>query len=391
MRALVRRVESRGYATVERLAAYFDTLRAGDESNAVIAAAGAVNLMTMHAAKGLEFPVVFLVNLHLPGRGRPAGFSVIEHGPDGQPDVAFATNDATRLEERREAEELRRLLYVAVTRARDRLYLSAELDRKGRLKRGARSLASLLPGGVADLFAAAGMAADGDDVIWQAGAERFAFRACRQGAAPPPAPPQPDASVPAPSAARRLGVPGRVAVSASTVVGEAGESNTTDRAAPRPRRAERDERLLGSLVHRLFQVRADPDAGAAALAAQARLLVRGPERVDIPDLDETIHEAVETYLVLRRRPDVEAVLASGVCYYEVSFSYDPPDRPDLRVRGMVDCLVLSPDGTATVLEFKTGRPRPAHDRQAAEYARAVGAALGISTVEGRVIYAGAVD
>ena len=40
LRALLRRVESRGYATLDRLAAYFETLRAGDESNAILEAAG---------------------------------------------------------------------------------------------------------------------------------------------------------------------------------------------------------------------------------------------------------------------------------------------------------------------------------------------------------------
>ena len=110
VRALVRRVENRGYTTIGRLARYFETLRAGDESNAVIEARGCVSLMTIHAAKGLEFPAVFVVNLHTPGRGGSPGVTVIDRSVDGEPEVAFRSTEGTKLEERREVEELRRLL-----------------------------------------------------------------------------------------------------------------------------------------------------------------------------------------------------------------------------------------------------------------------------------------
>ena len=56
MRGLVRRIQNHGYATMPRIAEHLDSLTAGDESNAVLEAFDAVNLMTVHASKGLEFP-----------------------------------------------------------------------------------------------------------------------------------------------------------------------------------------------------------------------------------------------------------------------------------------------------------------------------------------------
>ena len=60
-----------------------------------------VSLMTMHTAKGLEFPVVFIA-------GCEDGFIPMRRHGDEEPDI----------------DEERRLFYVAMTRARERLYFT---------------------------------------------------------------------------------------------------------------------------------------------------------------------------------------------------------------------------------------------------------------------------
>ena len=384
VRALIRRVENRGYTTLGRLAAYFDTLRAGDEANAIVEASGAVNLMTMHAAKGLEFPIVFLVNLHMAGRGRPAGFSVIERGANGEPEVAFNQTEGTRLEDRRESEELRRLLYVAVTRARDRLYLAAEVDQKNRLKRGARSLGALLPAGISDLFGTAA-ATDATTVTWGSDRGGFTFRVCRpldhQAAETEIASTTTDLTP--------VAVPDALVPGGRRVVTATAQSSITPSSPVGRRRSTSsgDERLVGTLVHRLFQRSVNAEADDATLTEAAVRLLRGEECVDVPDVAALAASAATLYRAFRLRDDVKALLETGQCFYEVPFSYEPADRPSERVRGSVDCLVVSTDGATTILEFKTGAPRPEHEAQAAVYAEAMRAALGVAHVETRVLYA----
>ncbi|HYS43949.1 MAG TPA: PD-(D/E)XK nuclease family protein, partial [Geobacteraceae bacterium] len=106
------------------------------EAEAAISAEGedVVRLMTVHQSKGLEFPVVFIPEL---SAGQP-----LDHGPvqyddafgvgmklasiGGAWEPTLAIRAVTELKSRKDAAELKRLLYVATTRARDYLILSGE-------------------------------------------------------------------------------------------------------------------------------------------------------------------------------------------------------------------------------------------------------------------------
>ena len=160
MRGLVRRIQNRGYATLPRLAEHLDALTAGDESNAVLEALDAVNLMTVHASKGLEFPIVFVVNMAKGAGGFPRPVRVIvDSAADGSPldpsvSVGPFVSEMDDADKAREKHETRRLLYVALTRARDRLYLSSFL-KEGALVPGRGSLGEVLPPSMKPLFASA--------------------------------------------------------------------------------------------------------------------------------------------------------------------------------------------------------------------------------------------
>lgn len=117
---------------------------------------GAIHILTYHASKGLEWPVVFAYELEFSARPRFWSAAVVPGGPDATPlDISDplagralrlrvnpfgtgATDDPVTIslqnsEEGREAlrlatEEEQRLLYVGLTRARNRLVLVRELD-----------------------------------------------------------------------------------------------------------------------------------------------------------------------------------------------------------------------------------------------------------------------
>jgi ATP-dependent helicase/nuclease subunit A len=147
---MIGRFQNRGYATLARVAEHLDELAVGDESNAVLDARDSVSLMTVHAAKGLEFPIVFVVNM---GRGTGNQRAPIRVADGDEPSVAVADyqSDADEDAVARDREETKRLLYVALTRARDRLYLSATI-KDGACRMGRGSLGEVLPERVRALF-----------------------------------------------------------------------------------------------------------------------------------------------------------------------------------------------------------------------------------------------
>jgi len=358
-RALLRRIQNRGYATLGRIASHLDRLAVGDESNASLDATNAVNLMTVHAAKGLEFPVVFLVNLAR-GTGNRRDYIRIGTQQAGGPASVAVGDFVSEYDDdaqAREREETKRLLYVALTRARDRLYLSSVL-KDGRVVVGRGSLADVLPPTLLDCFA---VAAAGIPAEWHAGSGHVhSFSVC----APPAGRPQhpgPSMSHPVETTADHLDAVEAVpSVRRATDVGAPADAG----ASPADGAGSESERVLGTVVHRLLQALGTTPASTEDATTVALRLLRPDEAAGLADRDAFAARAASTYQALCSHPDVRSLYAAPDILHEVPFALR---QEGVVVRGSIDCLVPSPS-EVTVLEFKTGRPRPEHGGQVALYA-----------------------
>ena len=110
------------------------TLSANDDDADEEGQGARVTLSTLHGAKGLEFRVVFLVGLEE---------ELLPHKRTLTPSATDISSEVMDLSEER------RLFYVGITRARERLYLSrcrtrkAERDARGKPRAASRFLAEV--------------------------------------------------------------------------------------------------------------------------------------------------------------------------------------------------------------------------------------------------------
>jgi ATP-dependent exoDNAse (exonuclease V) beta subunit len=147
---------------------------------------------------------------------------------------------------------------------------------------------------------------------------------------------------------------------------------------------EGSDRLVGTLVHRLIErFGFGADLRDTDVLRVLHALVRPEELVDVVELAGFASRAASAYAAVCARADVRALCAGGERFHEVPFSMSDGGGV---LRGTIDCLIRRPDGSLTVLEFKTGRPRPEHRMQLDLYKRAAALIVPGARVEALLVY-----
>lgn len=312
-----------------------------------------VRVLTVHSAKGLEAPIVFLPDtctlpgermdphIHWAGAGDDKGaeeFMLWRPSKNDEEEISKALHEEARLGIEREH---RRLLYVAMTRARDRLYISGWHGGKSR-KAGCWY----------DLVEPA-MRKKGKEVSGEAG--KIILRHQNPQTAPPdgeagvspvagekappdwalkPPPPEPEPSRPlAPS---RPSGPGE-----------------EEPAVISPLEGDDGARFKrGLLVHRLLQSLPDLDPGDRVAAARAFL-----SRIALNLGPEEIEDLLTETLAVMAAPEHAGLFGPGsLAEVPITGTIEGRDGP-YTLSGQVDRLWVT-DDAVSIIDFKTNRPPP---------------------------------
>jgi ATP-dependent helicase/nuclease subunit A len=321
-----------------------------------------IRVMTVHGAKGLEAPVVFLADtassptdtqrlnlIRLPGRTHDQGGCVVWAGRKADDPPAVAEARAAMMGEAED--EYRRLLYVAMTRAADRLVVGGCLPGNRKEVRP-QSWYDLIRQGLDASELAV------ETIATAHGPVRRYFRAA-DTALPAPA----AVEVAAPAAALPDWLQRRAAAepAGETVLRPSGDGDDEGRAFRPGEPASARARALrrGVLVHRLLQSLPAIAAERRGEAA-ARYLARNAADWDQPDRDEVARAVLALLETLSFAP-----LFGPGSRAEVSVvgRLPRPGRPPLAVAGQVDRLVVT-GSEVLIIDYKTAHAPPATPAEA---------------------------
>jgi ATP-dependent helicase/nuclease subunit A len=317
-------------------------------------AGGAVRVMTVHGAKGLQAPIVILPNtmqvpVAAPHLLWPEAGDIMLWAPraEDRDDTATAAHERAR---RLQAEEYRRLLYVAMTRAGDRLYICGWETARGAPEDCWYNLIRDAMEGTARSVESPFLANDPETVdatvlrleSVQQDAPDAGTSPQRRIDAPPlpawagePAPAEPSPSRPlAPSRAEQ-DPPVRSPLDAAT---EYGELNRFKR---------------GTIIHYLMQWL--PNLPPEHRAGAARNYLSRPSL----ELSDPAQDGLAAEALAVVEDEAFANLFSPASLAEVPISgvVESSDGQKRVVSGIIDRLLIA-DGTVTVVDYKTNRPPP---------------------------------
>ncbi len=316
-----------------------------------------VRIMTVHGAKGLEANVVILPDTVQAG-GAPGRASLVAHD-DGLVTYSPRKTDAddkslaARLaRETRDDEEYRRLLYVAMTRAMDRLYIAAAHGSRGM---GDKSWYVR----VRDALSRAGHAveedalfADGEGTVLRLASEQLveAKHDEKEDAATAPVVLPDWVHVTAPSEAAPQGP-----LSPSLMPGTAapGEPPALSPLAEGPQGTAAQRFARGRLVHTLLQHLPDIDPAKRQDTARAYLDQAAGEAFD----DAARIAIADEVMAVLTDPQFAALFAPGSRAEVALAGRISWAGHALPVSGQIDRLVVS-DDTVLIADYKTNRPPP---------------------------------
>ncbi len=356
VRKLLNDAHASGLVGVEEFLAYVANLRdsGSREGEARVTERGAVQLMTIHAAKGLEFPVVVVGDA---GRSEPKQRGTLS---DAELGILYPLKNedgslpsVLQLGKQREvaksSAESARLLYVAATRAQEKLIFSGTFN----VSRGGKPMFN---GWLKELLAENNLAFPADFSCDPEGAARHNISLTASGSIPVacvvyepsvPFPARKSKLTPAPSPAD-MSLP----LVSPVVDGSAAESAPDTpprvwRVVPATARASAPAWVVGHAVHAALAQWRFPDD--PAFSAWVAGLLRNAGLLDEAQIRDGLARVSRILTRFREHPLYRTMANASQRWHEVPYTLTVDGVPET---GVMDAL-FEQHGRWTIVEFKT--------------------------------------